>query len=253
MQKQYNRLTDSQWEIIKEYLDYQRKRQLNLRDVLDAIFYIVRTGIQWRNLPKEYPDWQAVYYYFNKWKKNGTFEKINIAVNKLDRLSKEREATPSLLLVDSQSVRLAPMIYEERGIDGHKKINGRKRQILTDTGGRIWAVAVHAANVSDSIGGQKVLEEIETFSKRLQKIMSDKGYKEQFENKVLSLGLEFEVSSRPESEKGFVPIAIRWVVERSFAWTNFFRRVIKDYEHTPSSAANWLIIANIAMMLNRIA
>jgi len=252
MQTKFEALNDSQWEVIKEFVDYKRKRELDLRVVFNAIFYILRTGIQWRNLPETYPDWQAVYYYYNKWKKNGTIEHINIAVNKLDRLREEREATPSLLLADSQSIKLAPLIYEDRGIDGNKKVNGRKRQILTDTGGRIWITHVHAANISDDKGGQALLKDIDCFKVRLQKILTDAGYKEKFKKCVEHLGLKFEVSSRPESVKGFVPIKIRWVVERTFGWMNFFRRLVKDYEYTVSSAQTWILLGNIAVMLNRI-
>lgn len=252
MQTRFEALNDSQWEVIKEFVNYQRKRSLDLRTVFNSIFYILRTGCQWRNLPSTYPDWQAVYYYFNKWKKKGIFEQINIALNQLDRLKEKREAYPSLLLVDSQSVKLAPMIYEDRGIDGNKKVNGRKRQILTDTGGRIWKSSSHAANISDSEGGQSLLEDIKHFSSRLKKILTDAGYKEKFGDCVKKLGLEFEVSSKPENVKGFVPIRIRWVVERTFAWTNYFRRLVKDYEHTTSSAENWLILGNMAIILNHI-
>lgn len=253
MIKQFTPLTDSQWEIIKYFLPIQRKRELDLRDVLDGIFYILRTGVQWRNLPSCYPKWNAVYYYFDIWKKDGTFRAINLFLNMFDRYmqDEERAGTPSLLLIDSQSVKLNSFLSQDRGIDGNKMVNGRKRQILTDTGGRIWEVLVHAANISDSIGGQGLLENIHEYRQRLEKIIADLGYKKQFEQCVTELELIFEVSSKPESVKGFVPVAKRWIVEQTFGCMNFFRRLSKDYEATPESSAAWITLYNIARILNR--
>lgn len=253
MIKQFRPLTDSQWEIIKYFLPIQRKREIDLRDVLNGIFYILRTGVQWRNLPSCFPKWSAVYYYFDIWKKNDTFRAINLFLNMFDRYMQEdqRAGTPSLLLADSQSIKLNPFLSKERGIDGNKRVNGRKRQILTDTAGRIWEVVVHAANISDSIGGQGLLKRLDEYRERLEKIMTDSGYKEQFEVCVKALELTFEVSSKPESTKGFVPIAKRWVVEQTFGCMNFFRRLAKDYEATTQSSEAWITLYNIARILNR--
>jgi transposase len=135
MTKQFKELTDSQWEAISPFLNLNRKRKLNLRFVLNAIFYLLRTSCipsgsyQWRNLPSCFPSWRAVNYYFEKWKKDGTFEKMNTALNSRDRLREEREAYPSLICIDSQSVKLSPMIFENRGLDAYKKVNGRKRHL----------------------------------------------------------------------------------------------------------------------------
>ena len=174
---QYERMTDAQWEVIKPFVNWQRKRKYNLRDIFDAILYITRGGNQWRNLPKDiFPKWESVYYYFRKWKNDGTIEKINLAINKLERLKVGREASPSLCFADSQSVKLAPMISYERGLDGNKKVNGRKRHILTDTLGRIYRVHVHAANRHDSPQGVHLLEDIDKQLMRLECIMADKTY-----------------------------------------------------------------------------
>ena len=158
MHVQYERLTDGQWEVIKEYLPIKRKRKLDLREVFNAILWITRTGAQWRNLDSSFPDWTAVYYYFYNWTRQGRIEKINHALNELERLELDRSGKPSLGIVDSQSIKLAPRIYEYRGIDGNKKINGRKRQILTDILGRIWQAWVHPANEHDSPAGVHLLE-----------------------------------------------------------------------------------------------
>jgi len=253
MQTKFVRLTDPQWEVIKEFLNWQRKRKLNLRTVFDAILYITRTGMQWRNLPiYEYPDWQAVYYYFDQWKNNGIIEKINLALNAIEREQKGREKSPSLALVDSQSIKLAPMIGANRGIDGHKKVNGRKRHILVDVTGRIYQTHIHAANLHDSPQGVNLLTLAEQYFDRLETVMGDKTYRGSFAKAVKKMGLNFEVPIRPDNTKGFVVEAKRWVVERTFAWLNFFRRIVIDYEHTIKSSASFLLLANISMSLWRI-
>ena len=252
MQPQYMRLTDGQWEVMKQFVNWQRKRCLNLKDIMDAILWITRTGAQWRNLDSQFPKWRAVYYYFDKWGKNGALEKMNIALNSIERLQLNREPCPSLGLVDSQSVKLAPMIYEHRGIDGHKRINGRKRHILVDVLGRIWKTEVHAANIHDSPGGIALLENLKSDMPRLEKILTDKSYRKTFEKAVNDLNIAFEVPIRQNGTKGFVVEAKRWVVERTLAWLNHFRRVVIDYEHTPQSAKSFLILANISMLIWRI-
>jgi len=253
MQLKYELLTDAQWEVIKHFFNWQRKRKLSLRNVFDAILWITRTGVQWRNLDERFPDWQAVYYYFDKWTKDGTIEKINIAMNSIERVQQERNPTPSLGLVDSQSIKLAPMIFEDRGIDGNKKVNGRKRHILVDVLGRIWQAHVHAANKHDSPGGLMLLENVESQMPNLETIMGDKSYRKTFGNAVEALGIKFEVPDRKDGQKGFVVEAKRWIVERTFAWLNFFRRIVVDYEHTTRSSESFLLLANISMTIWRIS
>lgn len=251
MAKQFQELTDSQWAAISEFFDNTRKRTHNLRVVLNAILYMVRVGCQWRNLPPHYPNWRAVNYYFEKWKKDNTLNSINEKLNRQDREANGKEATPSLLCIDSQSLKLTPMIYEHRGLDPNKKVNGRKRQFLVDTDGRLYRVLAHAANINDGKGAQPLLNRMETFNERLEKIVGDDAYAGAFADAVSEKKLVFEKGSKPESVKGFVPIAKRWVVERTIAWTNFFRRLVKDYEYTPLSSAAWSILANITIMLQR--
>ncbi|MEZ4927506.1 MAG: IS5 family transposase [Saprospiraceae bacterium] len=252
MTAQYERLTDSQWKVIKDYLPVQRKRRHDLRVIFDAILWITRTGSQWRNLDSGFPPWRAVYYYFDKWSNEGLLELINEALNRHERRALNRAVSPSLGLVDSQSVKLAPMIYEYRGIDGNKKINGRKRQLLTDVLGRIWRVHVHPANEHDSPAGIELLDNIQQRMNRLEKIIGDKAYRGSFADQIQGMGIEFQVPQRPKGIKGFVVEAKRWVVERTIAWLNFFRRVVVDYEHTPRNSAAFLYLANISMVLGKI-
>lgn len=253
MTTQWQPLTDYQWAAISPFFNLQRKRKHDLRQILDVILWLSRTGCQWRNLPPYWPHWQAVYYYFDQWKRKGTFEHINAALNQLDRLHKNREAHPSALCIDSQSVKLSPMIDEHRGTDAHKRVNGRKRTFIVDTQGRLWVADVNAANQADGqLGSQLISSLLWRVGERLEKVFGDQAYNGVFAHQLALWSIDFEKASRPESVRGFVPVANRWVVERSIAWTNFFRRVTKDYEHTVSSSVNWLYLANIQIMLQRI-
>lgn len=262
MTVQFEKLTDSQWTAISDIFS-KRKRTLCLRHVLNALLYIVRTGCQWRNLPAGNPKWTAVYYYFEKWIADGTFEKINFRLNSLDREQELRNSHPSLLCVDSQSIKLNPMLGKDRGIDGNKRVNGRKRQYLVDSGGRLCAVVVHAANMADGKGGLPLLEKLDSITKRLEKFLADTSYNGIFADAVVKKGYKYEKAARiggnadttveqPKTGKKFIVEAKRWVVERSFAWTNFFRRNTKDYERKVESSEAWLLLANSTIMLQRI-
>lgn len=253
MTKQWQPLTDYQWSAISPFFDLRRKRKHELRTIVDAIFWLLRTGCQWRNLPPNFPHWQAVYYYFDRWKKADYFEHINAALNQLDRQQADRELLPSAVSIDTQSVKLAPTIGEWRGLDANKKVNGRKRTFVVDTQGRLWVVDVDAANRADgSLGEALVVAILWRVGERLEKVFGDQAYHGVFAKELDHWSIDFEIASRPESAQGFVPVAKRWVVERSIAWTNYFRRIVKDYEHTVSSSASWLYLANSQIMLQRI-
>lgn len=253
MTSSYARLTDSQWDEIKEFFYDDNPYEYRVRDLFDAIRYITRTGVQWRNLPKEFPPFKSVNYYFNKWKKNRKFEWIN---DRLNRLERERLAdkapSPSLGVIDSQSVRLSPMIGNQRGTDGGKQVNGRKRTILTDTRGRVWRCEVHPANTHDSTAGKDLLQpDLKTQMPRLSKVLGDAPYNREFKLALeTEAGVKFEKSERKAGTIGFVVEVKRWVVERSFAWWNFFRRLVKDYERTVESSEMFVYLANIEMILN---
>ena len=253
MQRRYTPLTNNQWKVIKRFLNWRRKRRLPLRPVFNAILYVTRTGCQWRNLSQtRFPAWNAVYYYFRRWSLDGTLERINLSVNQLERCLIGRHPWPSLGLVDSQSIKLAPMIFEHRGIDGNKKVNGRKRHILTPVLGRTYCVHLHAANQHDRPQGVNLLTAWKPSMARLRKILADQSYTGSFETAVHKLGIEFEVPVRPEDQVGFVVENKRWVVERSFAWMNFYRRVARDWEHNVESSAASILLASINMVLAKL-
>ena len=253
MSKKHRPLTDLQWQVIAPLLNLQRKRAHDLREVFNAILFIARTGVQWCFMPACYPPMDVVYYYFDLWKKSGLLRKLNLALNILDRVRVGRPPKPSLLLIDSQSVKLDPRISEHRGLDAFKKVNGRKRQIITDSEGRIFAVLVHAANLHDGAQAITMLKERPAWASEAKLVLSDRGYLGRFADHLKALGIGHQVASRPPSKKGFVPIAKRWVVERTFAWFACFRRLTSDREHTPSSHEAFILLANISICLNRMS
>ncbi|MDW7694826.1 IS5 family transposase [Flammeovirgaceae bacterium SG7u.111] len=254
METDQSRLTAQQWEYIKECLPVQRKRKYDLRDVVDGIFYILRTGMQWRNLSGGYPPWQSVYYYFRRWKQDNTLERINAQLNKKWRVGENKKETPSMLSIDSQSVRCAPFIGQDTGIDGNKKVDGRKRHVVTDTLGLVWGVLAGPANEPDGAAGQRVADPLLGYLDRIKKILADHAYKEGFmgwvEENIRGVGVE--ISSCPPTAKGFVPIKWRWVTERTFGTLNFFRRLSKDYEKTTKSQEAWVLWQNCQIILNRL-
>ena len=138
MQTCYEVLSDARWQVIEEILNDKRKRKHNLRTIVDGILKVLRTGTQWRNLSLDKVSWQSVYYYFRRWKRDGTLERVNTVLNQKERQRQGKQSTPSLLCIDSQSVKLAPFINQDRGIDGNKLVNGSKRHVIVDTLGLVW-------------------------------------------------------------------------------------------------------------------
>ena len=255
MQTQYERLTDPQWNIVRECLPIHRKRFYELRHIVDAILWYLRLGSQWRNLPDNFPKWQRVYYYFLKWQANGVLERLNTELNKGERLRLGKEETPSLLSIDSQSIKVAPFIGQDKGVDGNKKINGRKRHMLTDTLGLVWSVVVPAANQTDGALAHPVIEPLQGYLHRMKKILADAAYKQRFADWVYTnlLGVDIEISSAPPTNEGFLPIKWRWVTERSFGTFNFFRRLDKDHEKTTKSVKAWVLWQNCQIIINPLA
>jgi transposase len=254
MQTCYQELTDSQWEIIEKLIASKRKRWHSLRTICNAILWIVHSGSQWRSLESKYPPWQSVYYYFRRWQQTGLWEQILDALVVRERKRQSRQETPSLLAVDSQSVKTVNFISLDTGIDGAKKLNGRKRHLAVDILGLPWAVLVTSAGVSDSAAGCELVDQLAGKVPRLEKIAADHGYKTGFTDHVnTSYKWQVEIAQRPESTKGFVPQKNRWPVERSFGWLNFRRRLAKDYEKTVESSQAVLQIAFISFLIRRLA
>jgi putative transposase len=248
----FTELTDSQWEGITVVLNWERKRKHDLRQVLNALLFVVRTGLQWRNLPQTFPKWTLVYYYFRRWTKDGTFETLNFYLGQLERYSNGKAGDPSLVCLDSQSVKSVPFVNQDRGLDPFKKVNGRKRHVVVDTLGLVVGVMVRGANSADTVQGCQLMERYCHRWTRLCKVLVDAAYQGRFTTWVQqNTRAVVEIASRPQTERGFVPIHFRWVVERTFAWFNFFRRLDKDREKTTQSAESWILLANCSVIINR--
>ena len=256
MNQSFQAQTDSQWQVIQQILNDKRQRYHSLRTVIDAILWLNYTGLQWRELDKmtgtKLP-WQTVYYHFRQFKLRGVWEQILDSLVVSERKRHQRADTPSLLAIDSQSVKIMQFIKEETGLDANKKINGRKRSITVDRLGLPWSVAVTAANVSDNEAGGLVIDRLRGKVPRLEVIAADHGYKVSFIEHVANQhGWRVEIAQKPESGRGFVPEKNRWPVERSFGWLNFRRRLFRDVDKTVESSEAMLRIGFISILLNRL-
>jgi len=246
-------LSDSQWMLLSGILRDNRKRKHSLRDIFNAIFYLLKTGCQWRMLPGCFPKWELVYYYFTKWKNFGIIEQINELIRNKIRKNAGRFESPSLACIDSQSIKTTRLGGEYRGFDGGKMIKGRKRHIITDTMGLLLAVVVHAANVHDSKGASDVIALLKGRFERLVKIVADGGYRgELIEKTKTKFGWILEIVLRSDRSSKFTVIPQRWVVERTFAWFESYRRLSKDFEYLTDTSEAMIQFAMIKLMLNRI-
>lgn len=251
--KKFSELTDSQWQILEKIVDpTKRKRKNCLRAVMNAVLKLTVTGAQWREVDDKYPPWQSIYYYFRKWQKDDTITLVLRHLREEARKKLGREAEPSMVAIDSQSVKKGPLVSKDTGIDGHKCINGRKRHFAVDSIGLPLVIEVTAANVYDGTAGIEMLWKMEKESKRLTLIRSDHAYEGEFKTCAGYYKWEVDVTQKPESQKGFVPQKGRWQVERSFAWLNFFRRLDKDHEKTVQSAVAFNQMAFIIIILANI-
>ncbi|MDI2060393.1 IS5 family transposase [Bradyrhizobium sp. Mp19] len=250
--------TDAEWALIELLMPGRskvgRQRKTCMRSVWDAIQYIATTGCQWALLPKDFPPFTTVQYYFYGLRDSGVLDLINDALVEIARRLAGREPQPTAAIIDSQSVKTTES-GGPRGFDAGKKIKGRKRHIVTDTQGNLLSAIVHPANVQDRDGAPTVVTLACASYPTIAHLFADGGYAgEKLENALRRLdGPTIQIVKRPDEAKGFVVVARRWVVERTLAWLNRCRRLAKDWEASVTSAEAWLLIASTRQLVRRIA
>jgi putative transposase len=261
-------LTDGEWALITPLLPAAklggRQRTTDLREVVNAIFYLLRGGCSWRLLPHDFPVWQTVYDYFRNWRKAGLWERIHTALRVQVRRQVGRAPEPSAAIIDTQSIKTTER-GGDHGYDGGKKVNGRKRHLLVDTLGLVLKVKVHAANMSDAVGAKLLLESSEQQFPCLQHLWADMGYRGELLPWITEhLGWRVEIVKRPR-KWGRYPVGVeppplpaftvlprRWVVERTLAWIGRYRRMSKEYDYLPESSEAWIYAAMSRLMLKRL-
>lgn len=252
-------LTDAQWAIIEPLIpvyEWGRPRKLDMRQVVNAILYVLKTGCQWSMLPSEYPNANSVYHHFRRWSREGVWEEINATLRESVREAAGRKANPSAASVDSQSVKTTAVGGERRGIDAYKKVKGRKRHILVDTMGNLLKVLVTAASSADGRAAITLLKALpKALRKGLRRLWADGGYRGTFVEWVNAhyKKIVVDITLRSDTQKDFEVIPFRWVVERSFAWLGHFRRLSKDVEASCLSSESMIYLASIHRLLRRLA
>jgi putative transposase len=254
-------ISDAEWAILEPLLRKALRRrelrgrpmELPLREVVNVIRYVLRNGVQWRDLPCDLPAWQSVYYHFAKWRDEGMWKRINKRLRKRLRKRAGRKKNPSVGIVDSQAVKGA--VHADNGYDGGKKVNGRKRHLLVDTLGLLLTVVVTKANISDQAGLKKLLAIMSGKLPRLGLIKADEAYRGQDFSAWVEETYQrsLEIVKRPKGVKGFQLQAQRWIVERTLAWLGNYRRLSKDYEVLSETSEAFLYLAMVDLMTKRLA
>jgi transposase len=252
-------VSDEEWAFVAPYLALLREdapqREYDLREVFNALRWVVRTGSAWRYMPHDLPRWEAVYQQTQRWLKAGVFEEMVHDLRVLLRLSKGRASEPSAAILDSRTLRSTPESGPRGGYDGHKNKKGSKVHAAVDTLGHLLALRVSPANEDDRKEVETLSEEVQRATgENVQLAYVDQGYAgEKASELAAGHGIRLEVVKHEEAKRGFVLLPRRWVVERDFAWATRFRRLVKDYERLPETVAGLHFVAFVCLFLQQAA
>src|SRR5260221_2880493 len=251
-------VTDAEWEFLLPYLTLMREdapqRSNDMREVFNAIRYVVKTGCQWRMLPHDLPEWTVAYQQARRWIQAGVFEQVAHDLRVILRLVQEREPQPSATILDGRTLQSTPESGDRAGYDGAKKKNGSKVHAAVDTMGNLLALKVTAANEQER-------EQVAELAAKVQEVTGgtveiafvDQGYTgENPAKQARQAGIELEVVKHTEAKKGFVLLPRRWVVERTFGWLGRFRRLTRDYERLAEVLAGWHWLAFLVLLINKV-
>ena len=256
-------MSDAEWRVIEPALPPPawksgkggRPAEHCRRDIVDAIRYLVKEGIQWRAMPCDFPPFGTVYDVLDRWEKSGATEMMHDELRRQCRIAAGRRPEPTAAIIDSQSVKAAETVSKDsRGFDAGKKVAGRKRHIAVDTIGLLLTVLVTAASVQDRDGGRGILKLLKDALPGVRHIFADGGYQGQLVA-IAKRAWEIvvEVVSKPAEQIGFAVLPRRWVVERTFSWLLRWRRLVRDYERLPATHEAFVKWAMVGLMLNRLA
>lgn len=255
-------LSDARWALIEPTLTAWRAAQgglgikkpvHDLREIVNAILYVNRTGIAWEYLPHDFPPYKTVHSYFTRWAADGTTETIHNLLRGKVRQAAGRDPEPTAAIIDSQSVKTSNNVPEtSQGIDAGKKIKGRKRHLATDVLGLLLVVIVTAANVSDTAGGRDVIDHLAATHRHISTVWVDTGYRTTVIERGAAHGIDVQVVSKAPGQKGFKPVHKRWAIERTNGWIMLHRRLVRDYETSPEHSRahiHWAMIDNMSRRL----
>lgn len=251
-------LSNAQWRQIEPHVPKPkpggRPASVERREIVNAIFYVVREGITWRALPHDFPPWRTVYHYFRLWRDDGSWQAIHDALRDEVRRAAGREVSPSAAILDAQSVKTVEQPATCRGFDNGKKVKGRKRHIAVDTLGLLLVVVVTSASISDRAGAQRLAGGLRDHFPRLVTLFADAGYSGSWLAGWLRTvgGWALEIIRGVSGQQGFEVQPKRWIVERTLGWLNRYRRLSKDYEVYPETSEVMLLIAMTHLMLRRL-
>ena len=250
---------DEEWSFVLPYLTLMTleapQRQHDLREVFNALRYLVRSGVPWRYLPGDFPPWHVVYQQAQRWLQAGVFQSMTHDLRALLRMTKGRKAQPSAAIFDSRTLQASCESGHRAGYDGHKRKNGSKVHLAVDTLGHLLALIITPANAGDRAQVEALSQAVQEVSgQKVQLAYVDQGYTgEEAAQAAQQQGICLEVVKLEEAKHGFVLLPRRWVVERSFAWASRFRRLAKDYERLPETLAGLHFLAFACLMLTQFA